>query len=438
MSNNNVVFCALVICVKLLFAQGSIASSIQYDLINTPGKSVSWRLTSSSVYTPSNISSTDTIWEFKTRDTLVYNELGKQIASVLSFSSSGWETENIHLIDSTIYIDKRIIKKVTKYLSDKKISSLSFSSEFAYGNDNKSYTQNAFSWDTLQQKWIEDTTYRYTINCSSPIEDLYYDSNFNFLTLKEIRFANYSLTKIDTECNETTFTLEKQASRLIQKMVYEFITSDLLRKNIQKEILLEKNSDNNSFDTLQLKNYINNGYEYFYRSDGKLMLYQVINKLKDSHNNDSTYCFIERNSYGGTYDTLSKQRFIRSYDSFGNNTVTIELSYNFTSGQWVIIKKRVNKFAMSLNALPIKKRVISGLNANYLKSNEFLTINASKISSVKMTNVVGQSVFSLKYNDENSVLLNLAQLTKHLNTGIYFFWVTCNQNEHFSFSILNK
>jgi hypothetical protein len=264
------------------------------------------------------------------------------------------------------------------------------------------------------------------------------DSNFNFSELLKFGFPPiFTQTRIDSECNDTTITLQHSSVGNLQKTIYIFSSSKLLRRNIIAEIRLEKNDNSGIYDTLEKKIYNNNGYEFFNKSDGKLTLYQILSQQKDSYGNDTSICFVERNSYKKTYDTITQTKYLRSYDTFGNNTATVHLNFNYTINKWTISKKVVNSFSQyaSISKFHNKKKSITPVQVIRCGSDLFLY--APSISSVQMFNPLGKVIFSIK-NNSNTVSLNLPKTLKYLKSGIYYISVHYDQNKQFSFSFLNN
>lgn len=396
-----------------------------------------WMQTGTTHYTNTNTDTdgTEATWEFSSRDTIIYDAAGNEIARKISSAHSGWNTDSLAYFDSTVYQNGKLTESFyfDDFYDGKTRNGTLYSCN--YLNDGKTRVTIGYDWDTLISKWI--LSWKDSIIYTEPVNSLDMRGNISKMTF----YAEYdydttdsswvfgvSFSQIDGECNSTTRVMERKEmegdSVYKEKIIYTFSSSIWSEDNLIEERYQKLNPAGEYYDSHK-SSYSADRSTYSYydwdpKSNAPVSTYLYI-YFKDSHKNDTLY--INCRYYTNSLDTTSMTRYTRLYDANGNNLTTVESHYN-SYYRWQIYRKEVNTFAQ-LTIPVFRLKADSRKNLSMLQTAGFIRFSAPDITGLELYSIDGRLVTSVKQNAASSVTLNLAGPNAKVSSGSYIAKLVC-------------
>jgi hypothetical protein len=404
-----------------------------------------WKQTGTTLYFNANESGVDTLWDLSSRDTMIYDIDGNEILRKSSIAESGWDKDSLEIFDSTIFQNGKITEEIS-YLNDCRdgYPAVGSRSTYAYLDGGRTIVTVRYRWNGSLSKWT--LSYKDSNNFFNPINNIF-DLNdivlHSFMDLYRYHYDTTNLSwkcdeyyvKVDEECNATTLVwngkkVNDNDSLVDLKQIGIFNSSVWNNDNLLESRLQERDPVTGEYhDTYkEVKSADGNSTcEYFnWDSESKALVYS--NKdiyFKDSYNNDTLELSCSYDQGNLSWDTTSKTRYIRSYDSYGNNICIIELFYDFFEKTWTINSKKVNSFAQINVPVIHFNKAFPGHNVSIKETAGLIRFSAQGITAVEFYNTQGRLIVSVKQNATNSVTLNLSGPNARISSGSYIAKLVC-------------
>jgi hypothetical protein len=419
-----------------LFSRINKISGVQQKP-NTLAKkaALQWRQTGTINYSNSTTAA-DSVWKFFSRDTIIYDIDGNEVIRKTSNAHSGWSKDSLRSFDSTVYQNGKMIEKTQEHYSNDGSISYGYKYSFTYLNNEKTVVQTNYDWNDSLSNWIPNG--KDSVIFSAPLNNTIHWDMIDLHSLLKYYMYAYKdsswksagyLFKVDSECNETTVALSgKQLSydSLIDyKTINIYNSSIWSTDNLTEKKGQTKNPDGEFYDSYKII-YSANGYtDYDYEWDSTSKLPVCTHKnfdFTDSHKNDTLYLNCNFDTSSLSWDT-SMIRYTRTYDANGNNIITVESNYNL--GTWSFWSKDVNTFSQINVPVIHFAKAISRQNISILQTAGLIRFFAPDITGLKLYNIEGRLVTSVKQNAASFVTLNLAGPNTKISSGSYIAKLEC-------------
>jgi hypothetical protein len=421
-----------------LFAKGN--TQIQSHHMGLSKKAaLVWKQVGSTHYDNVAMSGSATVWAFGTRDTTVYDGDGNVILAKTSWAKTGWAIDSLESLDSSIYIGGNLAEEVTYYYSFGATGMSGYRMTYSYLKGGTIIVENNLKWNNVKKTWVP--AYKDSIIFSAPIRsgewftdltNLVGVYTYNFDTVGLSWKINSYFAKIDSESNETTLTFEGKAavsyitdSLVDAKEILVFASSIMIMQNViqsieQRRVTLSgKYYDfSKSIFTLNANGYKTSSESYSWNLDThNITSLSKYLYFPDAHGNDTLEIDIEYNTTLHIWDTTNMYPEVRTYDTYGNNTVTVSSFYDYPSYSWIEFTKDVNTFAL-INS-PVIRPVQSAKKQGFsvVATAARVVVTAPEITGLALYNAAGRIVANVKQQPAASISLDLVR--NNVSSGVY-------------------
>jgi hypothetical protein len=400
------------------------------------------------IYNNTASSGDQAIWTFASRDTMIYDANGNQIIFKMSTANTGWTTDSLTALDSSVYQGGRLVENIQVPLSISGNLNLATGnrSTFAYPNEGKSFVETDYFWDV--SSWMpRDKDSIIFSNANTIIKPNIPNSisnTFNYDNLVEIigyefieTSSSWKMSEIDSlvssQCNDTTLTFAGKSaysgatdSLLDEKVIYTFKSSPMTSANMDQTIIQHKDPLTGTYFDYsdEIFSYDANGrqtgsqdFERDTITKTMVCTFKYYDFL-DSHGNDSLSYLCHDISILA-WDTSFEYLAVRSYDNNGNNLVTVWSSYNYTANSWNISTKDVNTFAQINSPVRYTAQPVVQQRISIASTHSRVIVTAPDITGLMLYNAQGRLMASVKQQVKGSITLDLSKGGLSVPSGVY-------------------
>ena len=367
-----------------------------------------WKQTGTTYYDNSASSDKPVEWIFSERDTTVYDEAGNEVIHKTSRAQSGWNTDSLVSMDTTVYTagGKTVVKTHFEWDATKSVLEPSYKDSAVYSASFSDEMDNHFLYTNFVG--VYHTTF---------------DATGSFRPND-----GFSVVKNDSECNATTLVINNQyqnstndSSLNLNKSILTFKTTDWSESNLAEVRAQMKNPVSGIYNDYWKIVFTSTGNEsYTWDTTAKSWVCDSKDfEFQDSHGKDSLMISCEYDLDKLAWDTSSMYRYARTYDDNGNNLVSVESSFNTSIMSWYASTKEVNTF--SRNDVPVVRSLQAPLvpKLSIFSKGKAVRFSAPGVTALNLYSASGRLVASVKQQPSASITLELSNFGRTISTGTY-------------------
>lgn len=389
-------------------------------------------------------------WVFLSRDTSIFDNSGNLIVSKSTYAHTGWKTDSLTMLDSSVYRDGKMIENISKYnYPSMSVGMDGYRIVNEYLNGGKTVVSTSYDFNSSGNTW--DPVGKDSIIFKNAITNLKMDSYFVFEEYHSFLFDSTDtwtiagfLTKINSECNATTLTfggkfLENDSSTILsdEKLIYSFKNSDMTFDNLSSMVEQIKNRSTGTYydafkstistDVNGTKT--NRTTEMDSTSTKVLSDYKSVESL-DSHGNDTLHLNAEYDTASHSWDSSSIYRSSRIYDNNGNNSETVVSLYNSFDNSWFVSGKDINLFTQIDVPVIRLNKISKKQSISIMSKGTIVSVMAPEVTGLMIYNANGRLITSLKQNAASSISIDLSASKINLAAGVYMAKAICKNGQY--------
>jgi hypothetical protein len=410
-----------------------------------------WQQIGASHYTSSGNQENPEPWNFSSRDTSIFDNLGKLIVSKTSCAHAGWGADSLTMLDSSVYNGGQLTEMIYKYsdpLEPENFENIRI--VFEYLNGGKTVVGTSYDFDSTDNTWIlsskDSIIFKNAVTNIYPDGTFAFEESFSFLfdtTDSKWKTAGH-LAKISSECNATTLTFggnvpENDSSEVLMdvKYRYSFITTDFTIENVSGTVFQIKNRSTGTYYEASRSSITVdvNGTKINQITEMDSTSSNILSDTKyltspDAHGFDTLQMYLDYDPTAGVWDTVVKYRYTRSYDNKGNNSETVESFYSSTFDGWFVSGKDVNIFAQF--DVPVVRLNKTGKKStiSIMSKHGIVSVNAPDVTGLLIYNANGRLIASSRQSSSSSISIDLSAFNGHLAAGVYFAKAICKNGQY--------
>ncbi len=373
-----------------------------------------WRCIGRTHYQNVNSSTDSAKWTFSQRDTLIYDELGNFVQYKSSKAQNGWTKDSLIWTDSCIYDEQNLLQTIL-------FTSYGDSGKASWGRDNCSYAlggkacvSTRYTMNNSEDGWIPITkdSIVFSIPETEYIESEDYEHfvgyfYYEFDNQKSTWNCSEYYTRIDSECIE---------NMLVERGRYWLDTNWLDIKRVYKF----------KSNVWQYSNIVEDEYQSTNSSKGEYYLQKCL-YFKDSYGNDTLLINFIYDTSQSIWDTNSSYRYKFTYDSYGNEIVSIE-SFCYASLEPSRAEEKIiSTFALIKPTSTRAKGTVSSPNISIKRVSNSIQFSASGLSAVNLYNLSGRLIAQVRQRSGPTASFLLLSLPfNKITPGLYIAEVMVN------------
>jgi hypothetical protein len=379
------------------------------------------------------------VWPLSSRDTIIYDGLGNEILFMSSRTQNGWNQDSLSEMDSTVYLNGKVVETVNLIYSGPGTIIDGFRSSIAYLNSDKATITTKSVWNDSTHIWTfyekDSAVYSDAAGANSSgisdLTNLISLFSWSYDTSKKAWLSAGSLTKMNAECTATTLVLSEKSQSTITDssidiiMTITFSSPVWNENNITQFVLQQKDPVTGNF--VNVSKHTNDA-----NANGSQLDYENFNwdtlqsawvpsskslDFPDAHGNDTLELSADYYTTTSVWDTSSMDRYVRTYDANGNNTVILSSTYYSFEGTWNLSSKTLNTFALINSSVKTPPTQSALQNILVKATPATVTFSGRDLEGLDLYNAAGRFVLSVRQKPAAVLSLNLANAT--VPAGVY-------------------